>query len=105
MTDTSFDEARRCPRCDEPGRGIRDFPGPGGSRFHSIMCLNQRCRWHNTTYLIQVNPDGTIPPPTTDRDKNFPALPARDQELIDRQMDGILNQQLSSGGGEVRGGF
>jgi hypothetical protein len=79
---TTLEEAKRCPKCEQPGEAtghVRPAPRkPGitrGAQLHQIMCRNSRCKWYNTAYYIQINPDGTIPEATLDRDKQFKALP------------------------------
>jgi hypothetical protein len=78
---TTLEEARRCPRCDEPGqkgeeRALdRTSGATRGARLFMFYCRNGRCRWYNTSWGVQVNPDGTVPPPTTSRDKFFRPLP------------------------------
>lgn len=97
MTDTTYDEARRCPKCTELGRDESEKPGPHGSKLHIIRCLNQRCAWYDTTYVVQVNPDGTVPEANTNRPKNFPALPPRSDEAVERYNQSLLNQTLAGG--------
>lgn len=99
MSETTLEEARRCPKCNEPGHDTgnttnRLHGATRGAIIHEYKCMNQRCKWYDTSYLVQTNPDGTIPPPTLVREKAFRQLPAREQEDIDRQMNNLLNQQL-----------
>jgi len=95
MPDTTYEEAKRCPKCATPGRDTGTTTRvKGGGLLHNIVCVNPRCRWYNTSYVVQTNPDGTVPPPTLDREKSFRALPARSDESVDREMQNLLNQQL-----------
>jgi hypothetical protein len=83
MTDSLYEEASRCPTCQEPGKLINTRSAarvPGivpGTKVHLLECKSDRCpdfvppelvggstlipgergRWY-----IQVNPDGTVPP-------------------------------------------
>lgn len=98
---TTYEEAKRCPRCEEPGQVIGQTHGPRGSQIHQIQCRNSRCKWFNTAYVVQVNADGTIPDPVENRRKDFPALPNRNQEQVDQAMQRLLDQTLS-GKGETR---
>lgn len=85
MAETTFEEAKRCPRCEEPGRDTgRTQRGPHGSTLRIIECVNPRCRWFNTTYIIQTNADGTIPEPTLTRDKSFRPLPERTDAQVEK---------------------
>jgi hypothetical protein len=108
--DTTYDEARRCPKCQEKGELARDEPFRSfdggnrnvtkGARLHTIVCKNDRCRWcDQVCRVIQVNPDGTIPPPITKRERQFPDIPdfgARISDQLKRQLEVELG-----GGGEV----
>jgi hypothetical protein len=58
---TSWDEARRCPKCKEPGRDARRSRGPKRSTVHLVVCENKRCSWYDTTWVVQVMADGSIP--------------------------------------------
>lgn len=66
MTST-YEEAKRCPKCDKPGEVTRDIPAgrglPPGTRVHEITCRTPLCPWENTPWMVQVNADGSIPPP------------------------------------------
>lgn len=82
MANASWQDAIKCPKCGLTGEhmsreskqvGIRDADGnrihgvtPGG-KLHKIYCRNSRCRWFNTNWTVQVNPDGSIPEPDTHR--------------------------------------
>jgi hypothetical protein len=97
VTDTTYEEAKRCPKCEEPGQEVSNKPGPRGSRMHTFRCPNQRCKWYSTDYIVQVNADGTIPDPDAHRIKNFPALPTRSDEAVERTNQFLLNQTLAGG--------
>lgn len=74
MTDTTLDEARRCYKCNELGKPNGTTPAPERYMgiFHIFKCDNQRCAGFGKDWIVQVRPDGTIPPPTLDREKSFP---------------------------------
>lgn len=104
MADTTYEDAKRCPKCEEPGLKTGDKPAgrnarPGTS-VHTFECRNARCKWFNEFWVVQVNPDGSVPPPNTHRAKSFPALPKRSDEDIERSNRFILDQTLT--GGETR---
>jgi len=102
VADTTFEEARRCPRCELPGKEVGTVKGPRGSSIRTIMCENNRCSWNATTWVVQVNADGSIPPPVTSRPKNFPTLPERSDEAVNSYNQWLLEQTLK--GGETRRG-
>lgn len=62
----SLDEAKRCPKCDTPG-----MPNGADGRLLKFLCMNERCRWYSTGWVVQVNPDGTVPE-TANPAKEFP---------------------------------
>lgn len=72
---TSFEEAKACPKCGLTGTEGKATKRPGGGKNVPITCMNERCRWYDTSWVITIRPDGTIPDATTDRVKQFPALP------------------------------
>lgn len=94
--DTTFEEARRCPRCEQPGLDILQRGGPHGSTMHTIRCTNDRCQWYNTNYLVQVLSDGTVAKPVLDRQKSFPKIPDR-TEAYQAQAERTYQQTLDSG--------
>lgn len=102
---TTYEEARRCPKCEEPGEesGRRSLHSASlrGAELHIFACKNSRCQWFDTTWTVQRNPDGTIPEPTARREKQFlPVQESRAQravEALERQYE--LEQQP---GAEVR---
>lgn len=58
----TFEEAQRCPECKEPGDDrIEQTLAIGSGKMHFIYCVNERCEWFNTAWMVQVLPDGTIP--------------------------------------------
>ena len=63
MTDTTLEEARRCPKCKVPGREVtsrrpREAPGV---IIHIFQCENDRCEDEGDRWAVQTNPDGSIP--------------------------------------------
>jgi hypothetical protein len=101
MTDTTLEEARRCPKCEQPGQEAGEQRVTGrdvtrGAKLRSYLCMNQRCRWYGQVCrLIQINPDGTIPQPSK-REKSFPTVPDLTQQVndaVERQL------RLELGGG------
>src|SRR5688572_16160166 len=103
---TSYDEAICCPRCSLSGdhvtgedRVVRSGPNRG-SKLLKVYCRNERCRWFNTSWAIQVRPDGTIPDALLHRNKQFPELPkwgAGVVEGLERQ----IALETQPGGGEL----
>lgn len=82
MANATWQDAIVCPKCHMTGEhmpkeskqvGIRDGDGnriqgvTPGAKLHKIYCRNSRCKWFNTNWTVQVNPDGIIPEPDTFR--------------------------------------
>lgn len=98
MADTTYEEAKRCPKCEQPGEKTKEEPARRvpGARLHTIYCRNPKCKWYDTPYIIQVNADGTIPPPNAHRDRLFPGLPERSDADVERANAALLNSTLNS---------
>ena len=60
---TTFEEAKLCPKCSMPGEDVATTPAEKDPRktIHTIYCRNDQCTWFNTPWLVQVNPDGSVP--------------------------------------------
>lgn len=87
LSQVTFEDAKRCPKCDKPGRIHQEFPR-GPHTVYTIMCETELCLWYNTTWVVQVNADGSIP--NRDRElaprqpKTFPKVNfRRGQEYLD----------------------
>lgn len=93
MTDTTFDEARRCPRCEELGLLGKFKPMRDGSKLHTVTCKNERCRWFDTSWVVQVMSDGSVAKPQK-HDKFFPAVPNLTNE-VRANVDRMLKRQRS----------
>lgn len=95
MSDTTFDEARRCPACEELGQaaGIRDADSTNrrAGKLHIFRCQNQRCKKYNRDWVVQVRADGTIPDPTKNREKSFPIDKNAARGKIERARAGVDN--------------
>lgn len=64
MTAPTFETARKCPKCDNPGEDRGTIPAPiRGAKLHQIYCVTKLCPWYDTVYYVQVNQDGSIPAP------------------------------------------
>lgn len=74
MADTTFEEAGRCPEptCRQPGKVIFVKNIPQG-KVHTFECKNERCPRTEERWLVQTNPDGSVPQ-HTQGPKSFPKL-------------------------------
>ncbi len=76
MADSLLEEARRCPKCEQSGIEAGSHPAPERhmGRFQMFKCMNNRCAGFERIWLVQIRPDGSIPPPVTNREKNYPLI-------------------------------
>lgn len=94
MTDTTYEEAKRCPKCDQPGELRSDLPDKQGGRLHTFVCKTTTCKWYDqVSRVVSINPDGSVPTPTGHR-KRFPTLPPRSDEDQERINAAMLNATL-----------
>lgn len=100
MSETTFEEAKRCPKCNEPGQEAGSRSQRGGGEIKTIYCRNPRCAWNDTSWIVQVNADGSIPDPTLVHDKSFAKVPDR-TDAIQSQMNRLYQQTITPGG-EIR---
>lgn len=61
MSETTYEEAKRCPKCKTPGKEVSSQPGAKRSTVYIINCVNELCTWYDTGWQVQVMEDGTIP--------------------------------------------
>lgn len=99
MTDSTFDKARRCPSCDQLGRAAGVVPAETRRQgsFHVFKCENERCQKFDRDWIVQVRPDGTVPEPTTNREKSFPQDKGVAKGRIEKARnyaDNLVNQSL-----------
>jgi hypothetical protein len=89
---TTWEEACRCPKCQVPGkdnrivatlRGVRNVPN--GAKVHEVKCVNERCEWYDTPWMVQQNPDGSVPPKTdhSGHEKHYVGFEGHDQMARD----------------------
>ncbi len=75
----TFDQAKRCPKCDNPGEQDVVRNGPD-YKLYTFICRNEACAWFGTGWVVQRMDDGTIPEREPSREKSFPAIPGMTQE-------------------------
>lgn len=111
---TSYEDATRCPKCQEPGNVRQKRPAPKGANLprgtsiHTVYCVNERCKWFETPWLVQINADGTVPEPKDHRgaQKTYAGVEGHDAEA-QRIINALTMQReletKRGGHGEVRG--
>jgi hypothetical protein len=62
----SIEEASKCPKCGLTGElsGAPQQSAKPGVRVLTYKCKNDRCKWYDTGWLVQLNPDGSVPEPS-----------------------------------------
>lgn len=101
--DTTIDEARRCPKCNELGEKTKEeILARGRGKELTFTCQNERCRWfEQTCSVVTVRPDGSIPDPNLNRTKHFSKLPDR-TEQVQAMLDAQLDAERSGRNNEIR---
>lgn len=104
----TFEEARRCPICGNPGEDRKAIKSTAiaGAKLHYIYCVTQLCRWYDTFWIVQVNKDGSIPPPTnhTGEKKVYEGFEGHDQkaEELVNMLKKNAQAETQPGGVEIR---
>lgn len=81
---TALDEASKCPKCGMTGeRGRAMDTERHGVKVIMFTCKTVLCRWFETGWPVQINPDGSIPEPTLVGPKQF-LMPDNPNLQVDR---------------------
>lgn len=82
---SKYEQATHCPICDQPGElsSTNSVPGFPGTKVEGWTCVNERCRWFTTGWIIQINPDGTIPDRTAGPKQYQPLSPGQETAARD----------------------
>lgn len=107
----TIEEAGRCPECGFPGRNVsttvvRSPDLAPGTQAKIFECVNDRCSWYKTTWVVQVNPDGTIPErakPENRTHKGPKANPDADRmmRMVQERLENQYQAEIRPGGGEI----
>lgn len=93
MTDTTFDELRRCPICHELGSSAGVDTMRDRSQLHKFQCENPNCRWFKgAPWLRQRRPDGSWVEAQR-HSKQFPNIPDRTEE-VQQMIDQDIKRSL-----------
>ncbi len=93
MATVEFEEARRCPRCDNPGEQKSVRPAADRSKLYIFTCQNGACVWFETDWVVQKLEDGTVPVREASRQKTFPQVPGMTQEKAQRQLEETIKDE------------
>lgn len=101
-------EASECPKCGYTGEvGPRKRTAKPGITASVCTCKNETCRWFNTGWVIQFNPDGSIPDARErdESDREPRRFPAVNNLLFNQRREAIMGQAdriNGTDGGEVQ---
>lgn len=100
MTDnetTTVEEARKCAKCGKPGAQVATSATMNQRRqrvtVHTFKCETELCPWFETTWIVQVNPDGTVPI-AKPGPKSFPDLTPSHLAMGQRVLEDIKQEDL-----------
>jgi hypothetical protein len=99
MAETTLEVAKRHYLCNEPGLEVgtqRPEGAPRGTVVHIIECQNERCQGHKDRWLVQTNPDGSVPTPGERGPKAFGGLPGNDTNIAQRARDQLRMYEVWS---------
>jgi hypothetical protein len=78
---TTYEEAKKCVKCGLPGEEVSKTPVrsgelPKGTQAAIIYCRTTNCPWQDTSWVVQINPDGSVPMAdhSKKQDKQFTGL-------------------------------
>jgi hypothetical protein len=105
----TYEEAKRCPECGSAGVEVKVQPAPNvpgvtrGAKLHTIRCPNLLSQ-HGVdapgqpslapVWLVQVNPDGSVPPKQDHRNKpkTYVGFEGHD-EMATRILEGLKREK------------
>jgi hypothetical protein len=110
---TTLEEASKCPRCDLTGEvtSTRKAPKttpdgdliiprvPDGAMVRTYECQNERCTWYGTGWVVQVNPDNTVPIRARGgrgSEKQFPVMSREQQAMGRRTLEQIQAEEAEA---------
>lgn len=89
----TIEEASRCPKCSEPGDHVNSTPATKGAVVRNYYCRNARCNWFNTSWIVQVNADGSVPERKSG-EKDFAPLTAGQEAMARAVIEDALQSDL-----------
>jgi hypothetical protein len=106
MPSTTFEEASRCPKCNLPGEEAAPIPAPNakrGAKLVFVWCRTSGCPWEGTNWVVQINPDGSVPKPYEQLgEKRYPKLSPESETKVREAIESQVRHEIQPGGGEVR---
>jgi hypothetical protein len=88
---TTWEEARRCPKCKTPGKVTSNRRIEGGSTLNMLECVNSRCKWFEQPgWGVEVRADGSVPVSTGSGMRPLPDDGGRTEEILRRQAEAMM---------------
>jgi hypothetical protein len=99
----SYEEARKCPKCEEPGEegAVKPLDRRRG-KLQQLWCRNPQCKWYNTSYTVQIRPDGSVPDPDTRPRTEGKVIMPSDEDIQRIQSNAQATLDGSLRGGELK---
>lgn len=95
ISEETFEGRAMCPKCTLPGAVALVTTHRDKAKTYSVTCLNERCRWFEVNWLVDVNPDGSVPP-VRPHEKAYRPIPDRTEQVqaaIDAEIARSLQQR------------
>jgi hypothetical protein len=87
---TTWDEARRCPKCKTPGKVTSNRRLSGGSTLNMLDCVNTRCQWFEKPgWGVEVRADGSVPVSSGSGMRPLPDDGGKTLEILERQAEAM----------------
>ena len=107
VAETTWEEASRCPKCNQPGEDVKETKTRNGRGkdvvVHTVFCRNPICIWLDTSWLVQINEDGSIPKAYEQLgNKKYPKLSPELETRVQEAIQAQLKAETQPGGAEIR---
>lgn len=76
----TFEKRTTCPKCKLPGDVALAITHRDRAKTYSVTCMNDQCRWHTLNWLVDVNPDGSLPV-VRPHVKAYPSIPDKTEQV------------------------
>ncbi len=93
MAEVTYEDAKRCPECGQPGKVASTQHRRDGNRIELIECGNMLCPWYTEQWAVQIRPDGTIPV-RNPKDKIFQPVSPDRQAFGQRIVEDAVRRDL-----------
>lgn len=94
LSEETFEDRTICPKCQKPGAIALVQTHRDRAKTYSVTCMTELCRWYQVNWLVDVNPDGSVPPvrPHQKAYKPIPDMTERVQAAADAEIRRSMGQ-------------